>query len=359
MGTCARGQVDDVQFGRWRTDLLLTSAASKYCDLDLRSPKSSARWTAEEQFLIPADDLESCQSEFATEGHCSKFVGRDESRSTCSYSVCEYSDAELTEPVVKEARALPDYLLDCPITAGEARRVHEWNGLDEPGLETLRKGGAVTFFSCRGGNLLSEMERGVIRVVLDCARQSPINTSCATEFEKYTFLTTKTCFVVPRIDFTMMTPTLIASMGYQEKVCGTAMTVSPVPGHPESLICNRTVIPWVHYDITQYAVLDVPADTLPSLAPLVDDVRIDRAIILVDETPGRTGHHVRSIQMYHFLGNGRGAVFWCITIVARTSLPAFIGATIESFGSSVADEMVELGQLVRKYWADQTKFSDS
>eukprot|EP00756_Hemistasia_phaeocysticola_P000112 Hpha_TRINITY_DN10084_c0_g1::TRINITY_DN10084_c0_g1_i1::g.84070::m.84070 len=411
MGTqfsCPCGQVDDAQFRRWSTQLMSTPRLTRCRDFDLWTPMPSARKAGKKDEVVLVlescagrvtrglgdveevyeEDLESCASEeeHVTERvvvthwfYRARVLGRDSpspsrgtprwggslrrSMASCrSLDVCSAATepTESTEPLAvvrfaeKEARVLSDDLLDCPVNCPEGVRAERWDVLDESGLEALRKGNSICTFACTGGSALSEAERGMVGLVLGCvpSAPSPVNASCATELAMNMFIMTKACFAVPRIDFDMLSPSLVASMKYQNKVCGKAMSASTVAGQPDSIVLTRVVVPYVYSDITRYGIREVPKDLLPSLAPLADGARVDRAIVLVDEMD-RVGNYARSLQLYHSLGQGRGCVFWSFTVVVRSSLPTVVAKMVDHFGAKIATEVADTAQLFREYWSEQ------
>eukprot|EP01059_Diplonema_ambulator_P000649 TRINITY_DN10535_c0_g1_i1.p1 TRINITY_DN10535_c0_g1~~TRINITY_DN10535_c0_g1_i1.p1 ORF type:complete len:276 (+),score=43.87 TRINITY_DN10535_c0_g1_i1:187-1014(+) len=260
-------------------------------------------------------------------------------------------------------RSLPaDFARNTPRKGKVAHKaMKDFNFLTkEENFKDLQSGVAFYGFNCAAGGLLGEKEKDMIQRAInltsfppDAEDQLPIlDMKDPKDLNNHVFMLNKAMYVLPGVDKTAISPEILASVRFQKACQPGTCKVWEDCDRPDTFRLTKTIIRAVYKMTIQFRCSWVPAEFLPSLAPLCDNLRIDQAILMErtkrDITVKDSTAKVRSLLLYHVLAGG-GMVVTNFTCVANTSVPSVIARLVDKLGWAGAGEVAETASKTRAY----------
>eukprot|EP00756_Hemistasia_phaeocysticola_P055785 Hpha_TRINITY_DN31768_c0_g1::TRINITY_DN31768_c0_g1_i1::g.116368::m.116368 len=241
-------------------------------------------------------------------------------------------------------------------------------------VDLFRTGASLYFFKCVTGKVLKEQEVAYIRSFINLSQfanegtdnfSPPVNMNDVAWRNKHIFMLNKASYILPGVRPEDVTPELLSSYWYQYNCQSEATTVwkdgeKNWTREGTTFRITKHIVKWLGFNITvQFRVSDVPREHLSRMSFLIDGLEVHRALLL--ERTKRDGRKVdstkkvKSIYLMHDLGEGRGILVSNVTAAVQGSIPSFIAAMVDTFGSSGAAEVAETCDNTRKFFREYLK----
>jgi len=239
-------------------------------------------------------------------------------------------------------------------------------------FDWLKDGGCLFSLSCNIGTALRPWDKRIVAsaVNLSCFADEleengvePIDMHAESDLRKHIFLLTKASYALPGVTLSELTVALLTTPEYHRRCQPTSSVIwepgqSGWAGEVDTFRFTKTLVSFVLKITIQFRVSELDPSIYPSLLPLCDGLRIDKALLLErtkrNKQVSDATKKAKSILLYHNC-EGTGVICTNVTVIVNTSLPTIAARVLDMFGSRGAGEVATTAERTRQFFFDRQK----